>query len=349
MTNNNKADVQLQRISDTLIASSDFLEDIGLLNGKTGIALFFFHLARATGDRKFEEYAGELTDQTCESLQHVTSVDYAEELAGFGAGMEYMIQQRFIDADADEVLEDMDNVIREHTPYYLNSTPETFVGLGKYFTKRLESKMNLTADNPNQTCLSRIIQALSCPYNTYGELFSVIDFLSGVVPLGIEVEKTGVYLNYAVDKMETMVYEDIHFGIYPGQFNPLIAATLLCRASVKTGNKVYADRAQQYLQLYEPDYRPHLSSNLQFNTLKWSFLYRYLGAWFQNSELLRLSEEWLYIALKKEFPRNLSVGLSCGYAGAGMYLLSLAGQCGDDWLDIVPCHVEKITHRIAVL
>ena len=125
----------MQRISDTLIASSDFLKNIGLLTGKTGIALFFFHLARATGNRKYEDYAGELTDQTCESLQQLASVDYADGLAGFGAGMEYMIQQRFIDVDADETLEDVDSVIREHTPYYLDSASENFVGLGKYFTQ----------------------------------------------------------------------------------------------------------------------------------------------------------------------------------------------------------------------
>ena len=338
---------QLRLVSEMLIAGKNMPDDIGLLTGKTGIALFFLHLARGTGNNAYEDYAAELIDSISESLYQAETVTYAGGLAGICAGISYLIKQQYIDADADELLDEVDSVIRNHTPYYLNSIPEICfgkTGLGKYYTERLANKTGLRENDLNQTQLSSIIQSLSCPYNTYRELFSVIHFLPDVVPVGVESEKTDMYLNYAVDKMEAMVYEDIHFGIYPGHFNPLYAATLLYRVSAKTGNEIYSDKAQQYLYRYEPEFRVRLNSDLQVNMLKWSFLYRYLGQRFQNSELLQLSDKWLADALTKEFEGNTSsMGLLDGYAGAGMYLLSLNNLCGNEWLDIVPFYIEKIT------
>ena len=60
---------QLQRISETLINNASLMDDVGLLNGKTGIALFLFHLANRTENNVYAEYAGDLIDQICESLR----------------------------------------------------------------------------------------------------------------------------------------------------------------------------------------------------------------------------------------------------------------------------------------
>ena len=341
---------QLRTVSETLMPGENMPDDVGLLTGKTGIALFFFHLARGTGNNVYEDYAAELIDRILESLHQVKTVTYANGLAGFGAGISYLIKQQFIEGDADKVLKGIDNIIQRHTPYYLNATSETGdgkIGLGKYYTERLTNKTGLTVTGLNQTHLSSIIQALSCPYTTYRELFSVIHFLPDVMSSGVEPEKTEAYLNYAVDKMETKVYEDAYFGFYPaGGFNPLYAATLLCRASAKTGKEMYSDKAQQYLYRYEPGFRVQLNSDLQVNRLKWSFLYRYLGQRFQNNELLQLSDKWLADSLTKEFDGNTFMGLLEGCAGAGMYLLSLNNLCSDEWLDIVPFYLEKITPQI---
>ena len=116
---------QLQMIFDTLVTGARFSDNTGLLNGKTGIALFLFHLARATGNSEYEAYAGEMIDQIMESLHETGTADYADGLAGFGVGISYMIRQRFIGGDADEVLADIDRVIRQQTPFFLNSKPET--------------------------------------------------------------------------------------------------------------------------------------------------------------------------------------------------------------------------------
>ncbi|MDR0574969.1 MAG: hypothetical protein LBG96_13260, partial [Tannerella sp.] len=177
MTDSSKITEQLRQLSDTLIINASFPDDVGLLNGKTGVALFFFHLAQATGTDAYEEYAGDLIDRICESLHQDMSVCYTDGLAGLGAGMEYMIRKRFIDADADETLEEIDNTVWRDILNHLPATPEIgpgMTGLGKYCTERLSGRTEIPDDH--RTCLLHIVDALSCPYNTYGELLGVVHF-----------------------------------------------------------------------------------------------------------------------------------------------------------------------------
>lgn len=333
----------LRQLSDTLIINASFLDDVGLLNGKTGVALFFFHLSRATGIGVYEEYAGDLVDQVCESLHQDMPVRYADGLAGIGAGIAYMIRQRFVDADADDALEEIDATIRHHILYHLPATPEMgagIAGLGKYCTERLSGRA--AAPDEVGACLLRVVEALSCPYSTYRGLLSAIHFLSGAAPLGVAPEKTAACLSCAVDKLEAMVREDVHLGKFPGVgFNPPAAAATLLLAADKTGNGVYAEKAQQYLQQYEQPFRPHLGKAQQAASLKWSCLYRHLGQKLGSDDFLQQAEEWLSCALTAEFEPHARMGLADGYAGAGMYLLSLSGKCSGEWLDIVPCYMEN--------
>jgi hypothetical protein len=333
----------LRQLSDTLIINASFLDNVGLVNGKTGVALFFFHLAQATGIDVYEEYAGDLIDQVCESLHQDMPARYADGLAGIGAGIAYMIRQRFVDADADDALEEIDSAVRHHILYHLPATPEMgagIAGLGKYCTERLASRADVTAEVG--ACLLRVVEALSCPYSTYRELLSAIHFLSGALPLGVAPEKTAACLSRAVDKLEAMVREDVHLGKFPGAgFNPLAAAATLLHAADKTGVGVYAEKAQQYLQRYEQPFRPHLSKAKQAASLKWSCLYQHLGQKLGRDDFFRQAEEWLSYALTAEFEPHACMGLVDGYAGAGMYLLLLSGRCSGEWLDIVPCYMEN--------
>jgi hypothetical protein len=45
-----------RRLIDMLLLHSSFIDNLGLLNGKTGIAVFFYHLARQTGNSVYEDY-----------------------------------------------------------------------------------------------------------------------------------------------------------------------------------------------------------------------------------------------------------------------------------------------------
>ena len=334
MADNNLITVHFRRIAETLIINANLIYDVGLMNGKMGIALFLFHLARKTETDVYGEYAGDLIDQIFKSLHLDMSVSYADGLAGIGVGIEYLIRNKFIDAETDNVMEEIDNTIIHHIQYHLSSTPEIsrgITGLGKYYMNRLSKDQNFK-NMHNYTLLSHIILSLSDLTSTF----------YSVIPLEIAQEKTSIYLNDAVEKMETMIHEEMNLGKFPnGNFHPLIATAVLVLASKNTGNNIYAEKAHQYLKSYEPFFRSHLKNKNQTETLKWSFLYKYFGEEFNDDTLMKLSDEWLIYSLTKEFEYHTSMGLLDGYAGAGMYLLFLDDHSEGKWLDIIPFYVEK--------
>jgi hypothetical protein len=98
-----------QRIINSLILNGSFVDSPGLMHGKTGIAIYFYHLARNTGNTIYEEYAGGLIDEIYKEIHSKTYCDFENGLAGIGWGIEYLIRNKFIEADSNDVLEDIDN------------------------------------------------------------------------------------------------------------------------------------------------------------------------------------------------------------------------------------------------
>ena len=131
-----------QRISNTLLLNASFIGNIGVLHGKMGISICFYHLARQTGNQIYEDYAGELIDEIYEEITANTPVGFENGLAGIGYGIEYLVHKGFIVADTDEVVEEFDNRIFKELIY---NTPSDIgllnglAGLGAYFLKRIQN------------------------------------------------------------------------------------------------------------------------------------------------------------------------------------------------------------------
>ena len=58
----------LKRIADHQMLHGSFRRDLGVLNGKMGIVLFFFHYARYTGRVLYEDFAGEMLEEVIQEL-----------------------------------------------------------------------------------------------------------------------------------------------------------------------------------------------------------------------------------------------------------------------------------------
>ena len=132
----------LTGITNTLLLNSSFIDNPGLMHGKMGISICFFHLARQTGNKIYEDYAGELIDEIYDEITVHTPVDFENGLAGIGWGIEYLAQNGFIEADTDEVLDDFDQHIFKELLY---NAPQNIgllnglTGTGTYFLSRIKS------------------------------------------------------------------------------------------------------------------------------------------------------------------------------------------------------------------
>lgn len=134
--------VHNKHITNCLLLNASFIDNIGLMHGKMGIAIFFFHEARNTNSKIYQEYAEELIDEVYEAISTSTSIDFENGLAGIGWGIEYLVQNGFLDADTDEVLEEFDNSLFQQLIY---QTPTQLgllnglLGIGFYLLKRLQN------------------------------------------------------------------------------------------------------------------------------------------------------------------------------------------------------------------
>jgi lantibiotic modifying enzyme len=73
----------LQPLINSLLLNASFIDNIGLMHGKMGISVYFFHLARSTRNKIYEEYADELIDEIYEDITVNTPVNFENGLAAF--------------------------------------------------------------------------------------------------------------------------------------------------------------------------------------------------------------------------------------------------------------------------
>ena len=102
-----------QRMVHHLILKSPFINDLGLFHGKMGIALFFFEYGRSTGCDVYTDIAEELLDDIWALIDAELSISFESGLSGIGWGIEYLLQNRFISGDGNEVCEEMDRIIMQ--------------------------------------------------------------------------------------------------------------------------------------------------------------------------------------------------------------------------------------------
>jgi len=308
--------------------------NIGLLQGKMGIAVFFFHYSRYLDYRDWEEYANQLMNEIVEEIQKMVNCDYIENLAGIGIGIEYLVQQGFICCDTNEILEDFDNQIHHIVSCFSGqiNMKNWITGFGKYYVARLNNPDNRMKTSPGIELIKKhILQIVdSLPYYSFENIFSVIHFLPDVINLGIDRIKAGHYLNYAVDRLETVVYEDVFFRNYPGSFNPLIAAVLLLRAAKKNNNDDFAARALHFLDKYELNFRQYLSCK---HAITWSFLYHILWKACNRTIYQSLSTQWLEKVVIDDMDFDFGELIN-----AGMMFLTMNESINEDWLDWFPLY-----------
>lgn len=84
-------------------------KNVGLLNGKMGVTVAFYELSRKQNNEVYGLYADELLDEIFESINVKTPIDFESGLTGIGWGLEYLIQNRYVDGDSLDICEVIDS------------------------------------------------------------------------------------------------------------------------------------------------------------------------------------------------------------------------------------------------
>ena len=201
-----------QKILHRLILQSPSIEDLGLLHGKMGIALFFFEYGRHTGCNVYTDIGGELLDDLWEQIHTELSFCFDSGLSGIGWGIEYLLQNYFIEGDGNEVCEEIDRKVMQTDLKRLDdSTLDTGLeGLFYYISARMQGAVSQNNPLPfdsvyreNLACVSSYLATCNQAgfYRRYP--VSVNPFLNSIsvagesyssVPLGLKEGIAGFLL-----------------------------------------------------------------------------------------------------------------------------------------------------------
>lgn len=134
----------LSKIADNLLIRSSFEENLGLLHGRMGIILFFFHYASYTKNNLYQQVAEDLIHDFFEDIHNELSFDFKNGYCGIGWGFEYLAQHNFLSDNTGDLLEDIDLEIMKTDVYRLTDVSLTsgLSGILHYVLSRLSNKMS---------------------------------------------------------------------------------------------------------------------------------------------------------------------------------------------------------------
>ena len=123
-----------------LLVNAPFEAKVGLYHGKMGIAISFYHYAMFTQNDIYQRFADELIDQIYHSVHLNLPIDMENGLCGIAWGFCHLLRHGFLEGDATDVLEDIDQKIMERSLAYTKDC-SLATGLGGIYTYVCERKL----------------------------------------------------------------------------------------------------------------------------------------------------------------------------------------------------------------
>lgn len=214
---------RLKRIANILLLNASFILNLGLLNGKIGIAIFLFNYARYVDKKVYADYAGELIDEIYEEISTHMPIDFSNGLTGIGWGIEYLVQNGYLEADTNEILEDIDNTIYQKIlsqPIYSELEGLLLYQLARFKAKKNESREKELLKKHTLLCLLGECEKLLLYRNFKGSIiYPDSDLLRTIQFFLIEVDnaelfpiKTKKLLEYLTTFFEIAYSEDLNRG-----------------------------------------------------------------------------------------------------------------------------------------
>jgi len=166
-----KSDIQ-KKITDKLLSSNLDSYPVGLFHGKMGLCIYLYHLSEIEDTSAYQSMAEQLLDQILlHDLSPSQSIDVEDGLAGIGLGVTYLIKNRFVEGELNELLEDMDNAIYRRIVFQKDASrfsPTRLLHLTGYLYIRLKEQ---TVDDFRILYQDLIIKVLNMLYERIDDEF----------------------------------------------------------------------------------------------------------------------------------------------------------------------------------
>lgn len=148
-----------ERIAHILMLNSFFESNIGLFEGQVGIAISMCKFYEYTNNDIYSEFVYDLLETILSKVNKGLPFSLATGLSGIGWGVEYLIQNKFVEGESVEICEEIDNKIMETDPRRIKdySLETGFEGLLLYIVYHLHGTIQQGSKLPfDSTYLSDI-------------------------------------------------------------------------------------------------------------------------------------------------------------------------------------------------
>jgi hypothetical protein len=208
----------LQKTANLLILNLQNIDNLGFLNGKTGIAVFLYSYSRNLSKPVYQDQADELLDDLFAALNMHLPSSLANGIAGIGFGLNYLIKNHFIETDEnpDELFKNIDiRLSKDVGGQFLSDIQTNFpvFSAGFYALSRIKTENRTIQKNK---LLSSLLEGIVTVYTKHqpapSPMFtnSVIYFLNDVYDYGIYKEKVKqtlkMVLSYILNTFQTTTY-----------------------------------------------------------------------------------------------------------------------------------------------
>lgn len=141
MSTNNQSEY-LDKLVEYLIINNVNLINNGLYHGKMGIVICLCEYARYINDDIYLDLAGDLLDEIISKIDMHMPINYENGLCGIGWGIEYLIRQKYMFGNSDEILEELDaRVMQIDIDRMVDFSVETGLGgIALYMIARITAK-----------------------------------------------------------------------------------------------------------------------------------------------------------------------------------------------------------------
>lgn len=101
------------------ILRAEVLDDYGLYGGKLGMAILFYEYSRFRENQLYKQFADELIDSVL-VVPDSLSVRFDNGLSGIGWGIIYLLREKFVEGNVDDVLIDLDRQLISQNLFMCN-------------------------------------------------------------------------------------------------------------------------------------------------------------------------------------------------------------------------------------
>jgi len=157
---------QLKSMSSIALKEYDNLDNVGVLGGQSGVALFLFYYAQYFNDDSYYDAAVEIISSCMDKINNGYSFStYCNGIAGFGWVVQHLSDEDFIRLNVDDLLVGFDDFLLEQMTLDVSHSNYDFLhgslGYAYYFLKRYNSSHDESLKNTYQEYLNGFLRKLS--------------------------------------------------------------------------------------------------------------------------------------------------------------------------------------------